>query len=380
MVASAGQRDMVDALADLCRREITPEYVQRCDEEEAFPMRAMGRLAEAGWAGLSVQKEYGGTGGSATDLALLHRTLARHAVAVAQSYYSLWVLGAEAIARLGTEKQRREWLPRIAQGSVRIAFALTEPGSGSDAAALRMTATRTEDQFTLSGQKVFITGAAVADLIITAARTTRATEDRRRGITLFLVDARAPGITVRRLSKLGLHALDLCEVFFADVDVPSDAVLGPLDEGWQSLRPGFALERTLLAAICVGALDDILAVATDYAQQRIAFGQPIGGFQLIADKLVSMRVSRDAADLLTCRAAESIDAGQPASAEAAIAKLFAAEAYVSAAREAVQIFGGYGYTNEYAVARHYRDAKFMEIGGGTSEIQKIIIARSMGLL
>ena len=343
-------------------------------------MQAMDRLAEAGWAGLSVQEEYGGTGGSATDLALLHRTLARHAVAVAQSYYSLWVLGAEAIARLGTEKQRREWLPRIAQGSVRIAFALTEPGSGSDAAALRMTATRAQDQFTLSGQKIFITGAAVADLIITAARTTRATEDRRRGITLFLVDARAPGITVRRLSKLGLHALDLCEVFFADVDVPSDAALGPLDEGWQSLHPGFALERTMLAAICVGALDDVLAVATDYAQQRIAFGQPIGGFQLIADKLVSMRVSRDAADLLTCRAAESIDAGQPASAEAAIAKLFAAEAYVSATRDAVQIFGGYGYTNEYAVARHYRDAKFMEIGGGTSEIQKIIIARSMGLL
>jgi alkylation response protein AidB-like acyl-CoA dehydrogenase len=377
--APPSERELVDALTELCRRYVPPAYMKRCDDEERYPAEAMERLAEAGWAGLAVAEQHGGSRGSATELALVHRTLARYGLAVAQAYYSLWVLGAEAIGRLGTAAQRAQWLPRLARGDAKIAFALTEPDSGSDAASLRTCAVRTGDGFLVNGQKVFVTGAAVADAIVTAVRTSTAA-DRHEGLSLLLLDPRAPGVTVRPLSKLGLKALDLCELFLADVEVPADRLLGPLDQGWASLRPGFALERTLLAAICVGGTEDVLEAATRHAAERVAFGQPIGRFQLVADKLVGIRVGVEAASLLVARAAAAIDAGAGAEVEAAIAKLYAAEAYVSAAREGVQVFGGYGFTSDYPVSRHYRDAKFMEIGGGTSEIQKVIIARSMGLL
>jgi alkylation response protein AidB-like acyl-CoA dehydrogenase len=380
MSRSAEQDEIVAALTELCLRHVTPEYVSRCDQGELYPEEAMRALAAAGWAGLAVPDEYGGSGGSVGDLAVVHRTLARHAFAVAQAYYSLWVLGAKAIGGLGTERQKEEWLPRVAAGTARIAFALTEPGSGSDAAALRTAATGSGDGFVVSGQKVFITGAAIADLIIAVARTDPAAADRRHGLSLLLVDAKAPGVSVRRLPKLGLKPLDLCEVFFTDVAVPADALLGPLDRGWPSLRPQLTLERVLLAAICVGAMEDILGAATRYATERVAFGQPIGRFQLVADKLVSMRVAVEAAGLLVDSAAAALDAGAPGDVEAAVAKLYASEAYASAARDGVQVFGGYGYTEEYPAARHYRDSKFMEIGGGTSEIQKVIIGRSLGLL
>ena len=325
-------------------------------------------------------QEFGGAGARASDVALAHRTLARHGLAIAQAYYSLWVLGANAIAGLGSDGQKAAWLPRLAEGELRVAFALTEPDSGSDAAALRTSATRKGDTFVVNGQKLFITGATVADLIITVVRTDPDARDRRDGLSLLVIDMDAAGIRVQPLDKLGLRAIDLSEVFFADVEVPADRVLGPLDHGWSSLRPQLGLERTLLAAICVGAMDDVLDAASAYAKERVAFGQPIARFQLVTDKLVSMSVARDAAALLVESAATTIDSGETADAEAAAAKLYAAEAYVSAAREGVQILGGYGYTNEYSMARHYRDSKYMEIGGGTSEIQKLIIARSMGLL
>lgn len=371
---------MAEALTELCARHVTPEYVRRCDTGELYPEEAMNELAAAGWAGLAVAEAYGGSGGSAGDLAVAHRTLARHAYAVAQAYYSLWVLGAKAIGSLGTEQQRATWLPQLAEGRLRIAFALTEPGSGSDAAALRTTATASADGFVVNGQKVFITGASVADLIIVVVRTDSRPTDRRDGLSLLVIDAQTPGLSVRRLTKLGMKPLDLCEVFFSDVGVPGDRLLGPLDRGWPSLRPQLTLERVLLAAICVGAMEDVLGAATGYAKERVAFGQSIGRFQLVADKLVSMRVAIEAAGLLVDNAASAIDGGETGDVEAAVAKLYAAEAYVSSAREGVQIFGGYGYTDEYPVARHYRDSKFMEIGGGTSEIQKVIIARALGLL
>lgn len=373
------QRRMAEAIDALCRRHAAPDAVAAWDAEERYPAAAMEALAEAGWAGLAVPPAFGGTGGSMADLVCVHRTLARHSLALAQAYYSLWVLGAEAIVRLGNERQRDEWLPRVARGEARIAFALTEPGSGSDAAALRTTARREGGRFVVDGQKVFITGAAVADVIVTAARTDPDAGDRRGGLSLLLVDPGAAGVTLRPLSKLGLKALDLCEVFLDGVEVPEDDVLGPVDEGWAALRPGLAAERLLLAAISVGATADVLEVSLAHARERETFGHPIGDRQLVLDKLVEMRLALEAGDLLTWRAAEGVDAGRSSEIEASLAKLHATRAYVNATREGTQVFGGYGFTNEYPVARHYRDAKYLEIGGGTNEIQKLIIGRSMGL-
>jgi len=373
-------RRMAEAIDELCAQHASPAAVAAWDAEERFPVEAMRALADAGWAGLPVPEEYGGSGGSMTDLVVVHRALARHSLVLAQAYYSLWVLGAEAFARLGTDEQKGEWLPRIARGDALVAFALTEPGSGSDAAALRTTARRVGDDFVVDGQKVFITGAATADVIVTAVRTGPGDDDSRGGISLLLVDPKAEGVAVRPLSKVGLKALDLCEVFFDGARVPQQDVLGPIGDGWRALRPGLAGERLLLSAICVGTTANVLELACAHARTREAFGQPISNFQLIVDKLVEIRLALEAGDLLTWRAAEGVDAGRPSPIDASLAKLHTTRSYVSATREGVQVFGGYGFTNEYPIARHYRDAKYLEIGGGTSEIQKLIIGRSMGLV
>ncbi|MEX2106632.1 MAG: acyl-CoA dehydrogenase family protein [Solirubrobacterales bacterium] len=377
---AADRRAYAEALDALCGKHVTPEAVRDWDTEARLPTEALDALAAAGWGALAVPSADGGSGGSARDLVVLHRTLARHGLAVAQAVYSLWTLPAEAIARLGSAEQRARWLPALAAGEALLGFALTEPEAGSDAAALRTRAERRDERLVINGQKVFITGAAVADALIVAVRTGAATERRQDGISLVLVERGTAGLHVAPLKKVGLRALDLCEVFFEDVEVPLDAVLGPLDGGWAAMRPGLALERTLLAAICVGATEQVLELCAEHARERRAFGRPIGGFQLVADKLVEMRVDLAAGELLVDAAALAIDAGDAGAAlRASIAKLHASRAYADAAREGVQVFGGYGYTEEYPVARHYRDAKFMEIGGGTSEIQKVVIARSLGL-
>lgn len=376
---SATQAAMIESVRQLCRRHITESYLRECDRETRYPDEVMAALAGGGWAGLAVPEEYGGGGASVRDVALVHRSIARHGLAPAQAFFSLWVLGAEAIARLGSAAQKSHWLPSIAAGEAKVAFALTEPGSGSDASALRTRAERRGDVYVVNGQKVFITGAAVADTIITAVRT----GDRAggsKGISLLMLDPRASGVKLTKIDKVGLRALDLCEVFLDDVEVPVDSLLGPEGHGWEGLRPGLAVERVLVAAICVGAMQNILDLCVEYARSREAFGHPIGSFQLVASRIVRLRVAMEAADLLVARAAAAIDEGRKdAPILASVAKLYATEAYVSASRDGTQVFGGYGFTEEYPVARHYRDSKFMEIGGGTSEIQTMIIARAMGL-
>ena len=371
--------DLEKAVDELCRRELTPEYLRQCDLDKRHPEKAMKALAAAGFAGMAVPEAFGGTGNSAVELATVLIALARHSVTVAQAYYSLWLLGAEAMARLGSAAQKDEWLPRLARGEAAVAFALTEPNSGSDASAVEASARFQDGGFVVSGQKLFITGAAVADVIITVVRTERDTSPRD-GLSLLLVDPRAKGVQVRRLDKMGIRALDLCEVFFDEVAVPLADVLGERGRAWSGLRAGFAAERTFLAAICVGGLEELISLCREHATSRRAFGKPIGHFQMLGEKIVDMRVAAQAGRLLTLEAAAAIDSGRPSSLDAAVAKLFTSEAYVSGTREAVQVFGGYGFIEEYPVARHYRDAKYLEIGGGTSEIQRLLIGRDMGLM
>jgi alkylation response protein AidB-like acyl-CoA dehydrogenase len=375
------QRAVITTLEKLCQIGIPQSYIDECDANGNYPQRAMDELALNGWSALAVPEEYGGTAASCVDLVAVQMTLAHHALCVAQAYYSLWVLPAELIARVGTRDQQEAWLPRIASGEAKIAFALTEPDSGSDAAKIRTRMiTNGDDSVQISGQKVFTSGAAVADLIITVVRSSESSETQG-GLSLVMVDPASPGVEVKPIRKMGLKPLDLCEVYFDDVKVDKGAVLGPKGEAWRALQPTLTRERALLAAICTGALRDVLELSSDYARTREAFGQPISQFQMIADKIVQIRLKSEAAELLTLRAAGSIDAGLPQSrTDAALAKLFASTAYVDAAREGVQIFGGYGYSDEYRISRHYRDSKYLEIGGGTSEILKVIIARSMNLL
>lgn len=376
---SVEEAAVVKAIDALCEQHVTEAACARWERELAFPHEAMRALAASSWAALAVPAAYGGDGASAQHLAIVHRALARHSLAVSQAYYSLWVLGAEALSRLGSEDQRASWLPRIAAGDAMVAFALTEPDSGSDAAALRTRAARDGDDFIVNGQKLFITGAAVADRIVTVVRTGGG-DRKHAGISLLMIDPASPGVSVRPLSKLGLKALDLCEVFLDDVRVPAHELLGRQDQAWTDLRAGLAMERLYLAAISVGAIDDVIGRVLAHAGNRRAFGHPIGGHQMIASKIARTRVAGDAAAALVREAATLVDVEDDTAAVAAsVAKLFATEAYVTATREGVQVFGGYGFIDEYPIARHYRDAKYLEIGGGTSEIQTLVIARSMGL-
>jgi alkylation response protein AidB-like acyl-CoA dehydrogenase len=372
---SSDHRALVGGIDAVCGRIVDDDYLLNIDRSAEYPFAVMNALADAGWASMAVPSE---DGASAADLAVVHEALARHSLAIGQAYFSMWVLGAEVIHRLGSEEQKSEWLPRIA-GGARVAFALTEPGSGSDAAALTTTARIDGQHYSVSGQKVFITGAAVADVIVTAVRTGKG-PSKRDGITLLLVDPKGAGVTIERTAKIGLKAIDLCEVFLADVTVSQDAVLGVVNEGWAGLHPGLARERLYLAALSVGALHDLLDRCLAYAQERTAFRKSLGSHQLIAQKIVEMRVALESARALVSSAARMVDEGaQDAVTFASIAKLQATRSYVSAAREAVQIFGGYGFTDDFPVSRHYRDCKYLEIGGGTSEIQTIVIARAMGL-
>jgi alkylation response protein AidB-like acyl-CoA dehydrogenase len=370
--------DVVAALNELCAVHLTESYVACCDVNQSFPHEALDALAKAGWAGLCVPDEYGGDGASMRMLAAVHRTLSRYSLAVGQAYFSMWVLGAQLILRMGSKTQRMDYLPRIAAGKALIGFALTEPEAGSDARALQTTARRVAGGWQVTGQKVFITGAAVSDVIITVVKC----DDRSRsaGLSMLLIDPRWPGVTIRKLPKVGLRAIDLCEVFFDEVLVPDEALLGPVGKAWQQLKVGLAGERVLLSAICVGALEQLVELCRDHAQRREAFGRPIGQHQMIGQKIVDMAVDAKASELLCDAAAQATDANQAADTAASMAKLFAAQAYAAAARDGVQIFGGSGFVDEGPIARHYRDAKYLEIGGGSNEVQRIVIGRSMGLM
>ncbi|GAB92369.1 acyl-CoA dehydrogenase family protein [Gordonia rhizosphera] len=376
---SGDHAGVVSAIDKLCASVVDDEYLARIDRDAVFPAEVMKVLCENGWASMVVPEEYGGSGASASDLTVVLEALARRSLTVSQSFFSMWLLGAAAIAARGTEQQKEKWLSRVARDGALIAFALTEPASGSDAAAVSTSGTRTEGGWIVNGQKVFITGAAIADVIITAIRTGRG-GTKRDGITTVLLDPRAPGVEIRPLSKMGLKGIDLCEVFLDGVFVPDDDVLGTAGEGWNGVVDGLALERVCLAAISTGALTDVLDRCLDYATVRKTFGKSLASHQMIAEKIVEMRTAVDAGRGLYKRAAELVDRSHPEAATAgSVAKLYSTRAYVDATREGVQIFGGYGFTDEYPISRHYRDCKYLEIGGGANEIQKIIIARGMGL-
>jgi alkylation response protein AidB-like acyl-CoA dehydrogenase len=371
------QRAMVEAIDQVCATTATDELKLAWDREQRFPHEAMDALAEAGWASLAVSQEHGGAGASAADLAVVHEALGRHSLVLAQTYFSLWVLGAEAISRVGTDEQKKEWLPRIAEGKALVAFAMTEPGTGSDARAMTSRARPEGDGFLVTGQKTFITGAMVSDVIITAVRTEESGAPR---ISLVMIDPKAPGVSIRPIAKIGLKALDLCEVFLDDVRIGAADFLGPMHGGWDVLRTGLAKERLFLAALSVGAHCDVLERSIEYATMRTTFGEPIGNRQMISSKITRMLADMESARGLVRRAAQFVDGNLPGANEASsLAKWIATEYYVSAAREGSQIFGGYGFAEEYAVARHVRDCKYLEVGGGSSEIQQIVLGRSLGL-
>jgi alkylation response protein AidB-like acyl-CoA dehydrogenase len=325
---------------------------------------------------LPIPEEYGGMGGSCTDLAAFLEEFASHFEAGANIYYTTIVIATDAISHFGTEKQKRDLLPRLARGEIRFAFSLSEPSSGSDAASLRTRAVRVGDEWVINGQKMFCSCAQVADYILLMARTD-VEAPKHEGITMFLLDPKTPGVEIRRLKKLGVKPMDLNEIFLTDVRIRAEDVIGDVNKGWRNALKTLDYERCCLSAVNVGAAQSCLDKALSYTKEREQFGQKIASFQLSRAKLADMEMEIDASRLLLYRSAALVDRGVPNNKESAVANLYSSETYVRTALNGMRLMGGWGYLMEYDMQRHFRDSKLAEIGGGTSEILRIIISREL---
>ncbi|GLX41592.1 acyl-CoA dehydrogenase [Streptomyces roseochromogenus] len=355
-------------------REIAP-YAAEWDRAESVDRSIVKKLGDLGFLGLTVPEEYGGSGGDHLSYALVTEELGRGDSAVRGIVSVSLGLVAKTVAAWGTEEQKREWLPRLCSGEALGCFGLTEPGTGSDAASLTTRAVREGDAYVISGSKMFITNGTWADVVLLFARTGGA--PGHRGISAFLVPADAPGLTRREVhGKLGLRGQATAELALDGVRVPASAMLGPEGKGFSVAMSALAKGRMSVAAGCVGIAQAALDAAVSYAARREQFGKPIAHHQLVQELIADISVDVDAARLLTWRVADLIDRGQPFATEASTAKLFASEAAVRAAGNALQVHGGYGYIDEYPAGKLLRDARVMTLYEGTSQIQKLLIGRA----
>ncbi|HUF58517.1 MAG TPA: acyl-CoA dehydrogenase family protein [Actinomycetota bacterium] len=372
------QTQVRDLVREFATQEIAPGAGER-DEHEELPLDIVKKLGELGICGVPLPEEYGGLGADAITWALVIEELGRVDSSVAVTVSVASGLAGGMVSRYGTHEQRQRWIPPIAAGEMLAGFGLTEPGSGSDAAALRTKARLDGGEWAIDGSKSFITnsGTPITGFVVVACRTD---EGSANGVSTILVPAEAPGFTVGPpYRKLGWRSSDTHELAFEDCRVPEENLLGEAGKGLAQCLAALDDGRISIAALSVGLAQGCLDASVSYAKEREAFGRPIGAYEAVAFKLADMRATIDSARLLTYRAAWLKDQGRPYATEAAIAKLRASEIAVDVAREAIQVHGGYGFTEEFPVARAYRDAKVLEIGEGTSEILRLVIARDLGL-
>ncbi|MFJ3203407.1 acyl-CoA dehydrogenase family protein [Streptomyces sp. NPDC086989] len=369
------EQEAVRRLArEFTEREIAP-YAAAWDRAESVDRAIVRKLGDLGFLGLTVPEEYGGSGGDHLAYVLVTEELGRGDSAVRGIVSVSLGLVAKTIAAWGTEEQKRAWLPRLCSGDALGCFGLTEPGTGSDAGSLTTRAVREGDAYVISGSKMFITNGTWADVVLLFART--GGEPGHRGISAFLVPADTPGLTRREVhGKLGLRGQATAELALDGVRVPASVMLGPEGKGFSVAMSALAKGRMSVAAGCVGIAQAALDAAVSYAARREQFGKPIAHHQLVQELIADISVDVDAARLLTWRVADLVDRGQPFATESSTAKLFASEAAVRAAGNALQVHGGYGYIDEYPAGKLLRDARVMTLYEGTSQIQKLLIGRA----
>jgi alkylation response protein AidB-like acyl-CoA dehydrogenase len=359
---------------DFARAEVAPK-AQAWDKEERFPKEIIPRLAELGLLGIRIPEEYGGSGLDVLSYAICVEEIARVDGSLALTVASHNGLGTGHILAFGNEEQKRRYLPMAAKGEWLAAWALTEPGSGSDSASMATTARRDGNDWVINGTKMFITQGSVGGFCVVLARTNPSVS-KQKGITAFVVEHGTKGFTAsKHLEKLGCRSSDTVELTFEDVRVSDAQRVGEIDRGFMDTMSILDRGRVSIAAMALGLGEGALSMAVQYAKDRKQFGKPIADFQAIQWMLADSKTELDAAALLTYRAACLADSGKRYSQEASMAKLFASEAASRACNRALQIHGGYGYTREFNVERHLRDAKICEIGEGTSEVQRIVIAK-----
>lgn len=355
-------------------REVVP-YAAEWDRVEAVDRAIVGRLGAVGFLGMGLPEEYAGSGGDLLSYALMMEELGRGDTSVRGIVSVSLGLVAKSVNAWGSEEQKRRWLPGLATGELLGCFGLTEPGTGSDAASLVTRAERAGDGWSITGTKLFITNGTWADVALVFARTGG---PGPRGITAFLVPTDAAGFERREITgKLGLRGQATAELVLDGVQVPDSARLGEEGVGFRIAMSALDKGRISVAAGCVGLARGALEASVAYAQQREQFGRAIAGYQLVQEMLAEMAVETDAARLLVWRAADLADRGLPFSTEASMAKLFASETAVKAANAAIQVFGGYGYVDEFPVGKYLRDARVTTLYEGTSQIQKLLIGRAL---
>jgi len=369
------QRMVRDMVRDFAQKEIAPRAAE-VDRTEEFPAKNIQQMAELGLLGLPYPEEYGGGGGDYVSYAIAVEEIARACGSTALIFAAHVSLGCGPIYYFGSEAQKQKWLPHLCSGRGLGAFGLTEPEAGSDAGSTRTVAVRDGDCYVLNGSKMWITSGAIADVVTCTAKTDPAGDSR--SISCFLVEKGTPGfIPGKNEPKMGLKGSVTSALGLENCRVPAENLLGKEGEGFRQMLVTLDAGRISIGAMALGLAQAAFDEARRYARERVQFGQPIGRFQAIQWMIADMATEIDAARLLIYRAAALKDAGQPFTREAAMAKLYASEVAERAAFKAVQIHGGYGYSREYPVERIYRDQRLCSIGEGTSEIQRLVIAREV---
>ena len=367
-------RMLQSAVREFAEKEIMP-YGKEYDERKEYPMEIFRKAAKLGYVGTSVPEEYGGAGMDYLGEAIISEELTRADSSIGTAV-DLAILGVPMILRYGTAEQKEKYIPPVVQGKAPSAIAVTEPDCGTDVAAMRTRAVREGEEWVINGSKTFITNGSVAGHTIVLAKTAEV-DPPHRGISAFIVETSAEGYEARRIEKMGLNCHDTAEITLKNVRVPSENLLGEENRGFYQLMEFFNESRVKIAALHLGMAVGAYERALEYAKQRTAFGKPLIEHQAIQFKLADMWKDIEAARLLVYKAAWLIDQGKANPALSSAAKLFASEAAVRVTYEALQIFGGYGYSKEYDIERYYRDARVGTIYEGTSEAQRIVIARSL---
>jgi alkylation response protein AidB-like acyl-CoA dehydrogenase len=375
---TSDQELMLQSVRSLLDDVCSMDYAAKCDINHTPPREAFDAMAQNGWLGLIAPESFGGSGGSPTDLALVLEETGHHFEELGLWLFRSFTYGCYAILQHGTDEQKQRIVPGAANGKLSFAFALSEPDSGSDAASLRTRAVIDGDYFIVNGRKQWTSGMDIADYALVALRTNDLGK-KQLGISTLMIDTKLPGIEVRKIATLGQHAIGTTDVTFTDVRVPRTALLGQLDHGWAVCEDTLRYERLCLSAVRIGAARQAFEYALDYAKTRHQFGKPIGSFQVTQHKFADMKVMLDTSFTMVRRYAWLMENGKAERADTAVIKYYIAESYKTISDMCLQILGGYGYSMEYPMQRFFRDSRLATIGGGTSEIQKNIIASTLGL-
>ncbi|MBI4921508.1 MAG: acyl-CoA/acyl-ACP dehydrogenase [Devosia nanyangense] len=367
-----------DAARKLTERVATPDYVRRLDRERTYPYELYEAWVEAGILALPFPEAFGGLGGSVLDLVLIAEEIARPSSDLAMAFGGSMFCGLNVL-RKGSEAQKQYWLPKLISGEIRMSISISEPDAGSDVGAIRASAVRDGDAYVLNGQKVWATAAGSKNNVLNIYARTDPAAHYRQGLSLFLVDNDTPGVDLRKLDMLGRRSVGTYEIFLNDVRVPADRLIGGENKGWDCVLSGLEVERVVAAACDCGSARGVVELALGYAREREQFGRPIGTFQAMAHMLADAMTEVEAAWALTRSAAELLDEGKDSLREITMAKLFAAETYVKVANIGMQVCGAFGYSMEFDMQRHFRDARAATIAAGSSQMQRNLIAGLMGL-